>query len=318
MRRIARVGAHLILVLLAVSLVTMLLFELVPGDPALNILGPEATDQQVTQVRHDLGLDRSIPNRYVHWVSHAVRGDLGRSVRTQVPIWESIRTRLPVTGEIALLSMLFTLLLAIPIGVLSARRPDGWFDRIAGFLASIFVACPPFFSAILLVFVFSVHAHVLPVAGWVPFTRDPLENLRHLILPVLAIAMVEIGSTSRLLRADMMETLDQDYIVAARSRGLPTRRVLLRHALRPSSFTLVTVTGISLGRLIGGTIIVEQIFGLPGIGQYVISAIALKDLGVVQGVVLVSATAYVLVNLAVQFLYLWLDPRVRGRSADVR
>jgi peptide/nickel transport system permease protein len=318
MRRIARVGAHLILVLFAVSLITMLLFELVPGDPAVNILGPEATDQQISQVRHDLGLDRPIPTRYVSWVSKAVRGDLGRSVRTKVPIWESIRTRLPVTGEIALLSMLFTLLLAIPIGVLSARRPDGWFDRISGFLASVFVACPPFFSAILLVFVFSVHARVLPVAGWVPFTRDPLENLRHLVLPVLAIALVEIGSTSRLLRADMMETLDQDYIVAARSRGLPTRRVLLRHALRPSSFTLVTVTGISLGRLIGGTIIVEQIFGLPGIGQYVISAIALKDLGVVQGVVLVSATAYVLVNLVVQLLYLWLDPRVRGRSADVR
>jgi peptide/nickel transport system permease protein len=316
-RRLLKVVSHLVLVLLAVSMLTMLLFELVPGDPVVNMIGPGATDAQVAQVRHELKLDRPLPSRYVHWVADAATGDLGRSVRTQVPVWKSVRERLPVTAEIALLSMLLTLLVSIPIGVLAAERPNGVFDRVTGFLASIFVASPPFFTAILLVFVLSVNAKVFPVAGWVRFTDDPFQNLRHLVLPVLAIALVEISSTSRLLRADMLETLDQDYIAAARARGLSTSRVLLRHALRPSSFTLVTVTGISLGRLIGGTLIVEQIFGLPGIGQLVVSAITFKDLIVVQGVVLVTATIYVLVNLVVQLLYTWLDPRVRGRAADV-
>ncbi len=303
---------HLIVVLFVVSLATLLLIDLVPGDPVVNMLGPDATPQQVTALRHELGLDQSLPARYVHWIGNAVTGDLGRSIRTQVPVWDSIRSRIPVTGEIALLSLLLSLLIALPVGMLGADRPDGWFDRISGSVAAAFLASPPFLTALLLVFVFSVKFHVLPVSGWVPFTQDPWQNLRHLVLPVLAAASIEMASFSRLLRGDMVETLDQEYILTAKAMGLPKRKVLVRHAFRPASFTLVTVSAISLGRLIGGTVIVEQIFALPGLGQLVITSIGFKDLIVVQGVVLFTATVYVVVNVLITLGYAWLDPRTRS------
>jgi peptide/nickel transport system permease protein len=315
MHPIAQRLTHLVVVLFLVSLATMFLLNLVPGDPAVNMVGPNATPEQVAAIRHDLGLDRALPVRYVRWVGRALKGDLGRSIRTGVPVWTSIRTRIPVTGEIALLSLLLSLAVSIPVGMLSAERPDRWFDRLSGSAASVFLASPPFLTAVLLVFVLSVKLHLLPVSGWVPFTQNPLQNLRHLVLPVIATSTIEMASFSRLLRADMLETLHQDYILTARSLGIPPRRVLVRHALRPSSFTLLTVSGISLGRLIGGTIIVEQIFALPGIGQLVVSAISFKDLVVVQGVVLFTAVVYVLVNLLITLGYAWLDPRVRAQSA---
>jgi peptide/nickel transport system permease protein len=315
MRSIAPRIIHLVAVLFLVSLATLLLLDLVPGDPAVNMIGPEATHEQVVTLHHDLGLDRPLPVRYVRWIGHALTGNLGRSIRTEVPVWKSIRTRIPVTGEIALLSLLVSLLVALPAGMLSADRAEGWFDRVSGSVASAFLASPPFLTAVLLVFGLSVKFHLLPVSGWVPLTKSPWQNLRHVVLPVLATSSIEMASFSRLLRADMIETLDQDYILTARAMGLPRRQVLTRHALRPSSFTLVTVSGISLGRLIGGTIIVEQIFALPGIGQLVISAISFKDLVVVQGVVLFTAAVYVIVNVVVTLGYAWLDPRVRAGGA---
>jgi peptide/nickel transport system permease protein len=306
---------HLLIVMFIVSLATLLLLDLVPGDPAVNMLGPDATPQQVTALRHQLGLDRALPARYAHWIGNAVTGDLGRSIRTQVPVWTSIRTRIPVTGEIALLSLLVSLLIALPVGMLGADHPEGWFDRISGSMAAAFLASPPFLTALLLVFVLSVKFHVFPVSGWVPFTANPWQNLRHLVLPVLATSSIEMASFSRLLRGDMVETLEQDYILTAKAMGLPKGKVLVRHALRPSSFTLVTVSGISLGRLIGGTVIVEQIFALPGLGQLVITSIGFKDLIVVQGVVLFTATVYVVVNVLVTLGYAWLDPRTRTAGA---
>jgi peptide/nickel transport system permease protein len=303
-------------VLFFVSLATMLLVNLVPGDPVVGMIGPDATPQQVAALRHQLGLDESLPVRYVHWVGNALTGNLGRSIRTQVPVWTSIRSRIPVTGEIAFLALLVSLAVAIPVGMLAADRPEGWFDRISGSFAAGFLASPPFLTALLLVFVLSVKVHLFPVSGWVPFTTSPWQNLRHLVLPVLAVATLEMATFSRLLRGDMMETLDHDYIRTARAIGLPKRKVLMRHALRPSSFTLVTVSAISLGRLIGGTVIVEQIFALPGLGQLAVSAINNKDLIVVQGVVLFTAVVYVVVNILVTVGYAWLDPRTRTAATN--
>jgi peptide/nickel transport system permease protein len=308
---VIRRALHLLGVLFIVSFATMLLVNLVPGDPVVSMIGPDATPQQVTALRHQLGLDESLPVRYVHWVGHALTGDLGRSIRTEVPVWTSIRSRIPVTGEIALLALLLSLVVAIPVGMLAADRPEGWFDRISGSFAAGFLASPPFLTALLLVFVLSVKFHIFPVSGWVPFTQNPLQNLRHLVLPVLAVSTIEMATFCRLLRGDMVDTLNHDYILTAKSVGLPKRKVLVGHALRPSSFTLLTVAAISLGRLIGGTVIVEQIFALPGLGQLVVSAINNKDLIVVQGVVLFTAVVYVVVNILVTLGYAWLDPRTR-------
>jgi peptide/nickel transport system permease protein len=302
---------YLVLVLLAVSFLILLLTELVPGDPALYILGESASDEQVANVHHQMGLDQPLPERYVRWVGNAVHGDLGRSIRTQQPVWEMIKARIPVSLELALLTVGVALILALPLGMYAANRAEGPFDRATGSLAAVTLSSPPFLTAIILVYVLSVELKWLPIAGWIPLTEDPWENLRHVALPVLASALFEVATWSRILRADMVDTLDQDHVMAARAIGLPNRQVLFRYALRPSSFSLVTVSGISLGRLIGGTVIIETIFALPGLGQLVYTSINNKDLVVVQGAVLFVATVYVVLSTLISLAYRWLDPRIR-------
>jgi peptide/nickel transport system permease protein len=311
MRAIGQRILHLIAVLFLVSVATMMLVDLVPGDPALEFLGPEATDEQVAAIHRELGLDKSLPSRYVEWVGDAVRGDLGQSFRTKLPVADEIQTRVPVNLELAVLSLLLALLIAIPLGAYAAHVREGRFDRAASGITSIMLSSPPFLTATVLVFVLSVKLKWLPVAGWTSMSEDLGENLRHIALPVFAMAMLELAQFSRLLRSDMVDTLDQDYILAARSVGLPRRQILFRYAFRPSSISLVTIAAITLGRLIGGTVIMEQIFALPGLGTLVVRSITGKDIIVVQGVVLFVGTVYVVLNMLSNVLYAWLDPRIR-------
>jgi peptide/nickel transport system permease protein len=318
-RLVAKKLTHVLCVLFLVSFVLTFLLDLAPGDPAYWVLGDQATPDQVAQVHQELGLDRPFYSRYRDWAADVVRFDFGRSYRTHENVTDSILQRLPVTAELVVLAFLMALIVSIPLGVLSAYKVDSRFDRAWQVISSALVATPPFVSSLLLVFFLSLKLHgsafSLPATGWVRLTDNPVENLRYAFLPALALALHEIPGYSRLLRADMIATLQADHILAAKAKGLSPRYILMRHALRPSSFSLVTLVALSIGRLIGGSIIVESLFALPGLGQLLMSGILSKDVLVVQGVVMFVAISYVVINSATDLIYAQLDPRVRMRSA---
>lgn len=305
--------AHLAAVLVLVSFAATCLLELVPGDPVVAIVGDTADPAVVAQIRSELGFDQPLVGRYADWLGDAVTGDLGRSYRTRQPVTEAILDRAPITIELAVASIGLALLIALPVALASAHRQGGRVDRVASAVASASLSMPSFLVALLLVFVVAITFRMLPVTGWVPFGRDPVAHVRHAALPVVSLALSEAAILMRLLRADLITTLQEDYVLAADAKGLPARQILLRHALRPSSLSLVTVAGITLGRVIGGTVVVETVFALPGLGSYVYEAIFAKDLIAVQGAVVFIAVVYVLVNALVEQSYRLIDPRVRAQ-----
>jgi peptide/nickel transport system permease protein len=317
MRTVVSKLTYLILVLLAVTLLTFLLLKLLPGDPAINILGPSATPQAVAQIHHHLGLDKPLPVQYLNWLGNAVRGNLGKAYQNNQTTVSALRQRLPVTIELLIISQLLALIISIPVAIYAAYRPNGWFDRVSTTTAFGLLSIPDFIVGVLLVLIFAVRLHWFPATGYTPISQNLQQNLRSMVLPSITLAVGELAAFVRLLRTDMIATLQEDYITMAKSKGMSDRHILLRHAFRPSSFSLVTVLGLNLGRLIGGTFIVETIFALPGIGDLAIRSIYSRDYLVVQGVVLVIAVGYVLANAGVDLLYTVLDPRIRHAGAAV-
>jgi len=302
-------------VLIAVSLLTFLIAALLPGDLVVATLGDEATPDKVSALRHEMGLDQPLMLQYLHWLGGALAGDFGRSVRTGELVLSAILQRLPVTLELMLFAQLIALAIGMPLGILCAVRNGGAFDRLVSAIAFGKLSVPAFMSAIVLIYVFSVRLKVLPATGYVPLDEDIVGNLRSFVLPAVTLGFGEWPVLMRVLRSDMIATLQEDYIAMAKAKGLKPWRILLVHALKPSSLTLVTVTGINIGRLIGGAVLVETIFALPGIGRLLIGAINTRDFVVLQGVVLFIATGFVLVNFVVDMLYGLLDPRIRlGRA----
>jgi peptide/nickel transport system permease protein len=312
---VARRLIYLLPVLLAVSLLTFLIASLLPGDLAYVILGDQATPDKVAALRHDMGLDQPIWWRYLGWLGQVLQGDFGRSFRTGQTVLQAVAERLPVSFELMLLAELGALIIGIPLAIACAVRAGSAFDRIVTGSAFSMLSVPAFLSAILLIYFFAVELRWLPATGYVPFSEDPLGNLRCFVLPALTLALGEWPVLMRVLRSDMIATLQEDYIAMARAKGLKPSRILLVHALKPSSLTLVTVTGINIGRLMGGTVIVESIFALPGIGRLLLGSIYTRDLIILQGVVLCVAAGYVLMNFIVDMLYAVLDPRIRHGHA---
>jgi peptide/nickel transport system permease protein len=312
---VARRLLYLVPVLVAVSLLTFLIASLLPGDLAYVILGDQATPEKVEALRHDMGLDQPIWWRYLSWLGHVLQGDFGRSFRTGQTVLQAVTERLPVSLELMLLAELGALAIGIPLAIACAVRSGSAFDRFMTGSAFGMLSVPAFLSAILLIYLFAVELRWLPATGYVPFEEDPVGNLRSFLLPALTLALGEWPVLMRVLRSDMIATLQEDYIAMARAKGLKPSRILLVHALKPSSLTLVTVTGINIGRLIGGTVIVESIFALPGIGRLLLGAIFTRDLIILQGVVLFVALGYVLMNFIVDMLYAVLDPRIRHGHA---
>jgi peptide/nickel transport system permease protein len=312
---VARRLLYLVPVLVAVSLLTFLIASLLPGDLAYVILGDQATPDKVAALRHDMGLDQPIWWRYASWLGHVLQGDFGRSFRTGQTVLQAVSERLPVSIELMLLAELAALAIGIPLAIACAVRSGSAFDRFMTGSAFSMLSVPAFLSAILLIYLFAVELRWLPATGYVPFEEDPVGNLRCFVLPALTLALGEWPVLMRVLRSDMIATLQEDYIAMARAKGLKPSRILLVHALKPSSLTLVTVTGINIGRLIGGTVIVESIFALPGIGRLLLGAIYTRDLVILQGVVLFVACGYVLMNFIVDMLYAVLDPRIRHGHA---
>jgi peptide/nickel transport system permease protein len=312
---VARRLLYLVPVLIAVSLLTFLIASLLPGDLAYVILGDQATPEKVAALRHDMGLDEPIWWRYLSWLGNVLQGDFGRSFRTGQTVLQVVAERLPVSLELMVLAELGALAIGIPLAIACAVRSGSAFDRFMTGSAFGMLSVPAFLSAILLIYLFAVELRWLPATGYVPFEEDPIGNLRGFLLPALTLALGEWPVLMRVLRSDMIATLQEDYIAMARAKGLRPSRILLVHALKPSSLTLVTVTGINIGRLIGGTVIVESIFALPGIGRLLLGAIFTRDLIILQGVVLFVACGYVLMNFMVDMLYAVLDPRIRHGHA---
>src|SRR5579872_1690152 len=285
-RFVGRRLLYLLPVLLAVTLLTFLIAALLPGDLAYTMLGDQATPDKVAALRAQMGLNLPLWQRYLHWLWNVLQGDLGRSFRTGETVVSAVSGRLPVSLELMVMAEGMGLLIGIPLAILCAVKNGSAVDRFLTGLAFGKLSLPSFMVAILLIYLFAVQLNWLPATGWVPFSEDPLANLRSFVLPALTLAVGEWPVLMRVLRSDMIATLQEDYIAMARAKGLKPSRILLVHALKPSSLTLVTVTGINIGRLIGGTVIVESVFALPGIGRLLLGAIYTRDLIILQGVVL--------------------------------
>jgi peptide/nickel transport system permease protein len=298
-------------VMLLVSLVVFSLLHLTPGDPATTMLGQEATPEAVAALRTRLGLDQPMPVQYVRWLGSVVRGDLGRSIRTNQPVTEAVLERLPVTVQLAAMSILIALAIGIPIGIISALRRNTVLDSGATTLALLGVALPNFFLAILLIYLFSIQLRWLPPIGYVPLWDDPAENLKRMIMPSLTLGTALAAIIMRLTRSSLLEVMEQDYVRTARAKGLSESRMVRVHALKNGLIPVVTIVGLQIGGLLGGTVITETIFALPGIGRLIIDSIFRRDFPLVQGAVLFVAVAFLLTNLLVDLLYAFLDPRIR-------
>src|SRR6202011_6408921 len=286
---VARRLLYLVPVLVAVSLLTFLIASLLPGDLAYVILGDQATPEKVAALRHDMGLDQPIWWRYLSWLGHVLQGDFGRSFRTGQTVLQAVTERLPVSLELMVLAQIVGLAIGIPLAIACAVRSGSAFDRFMTGTAFAMLSVPAFLSAILLIYLFAVELHWLPATGYVPFTEDPVGNLRFFVLPALTLGLAEWPGIMRVVRSDMIATLQEDYITLAKAKGLKPARILFVHALKPSSLTLITITGINIGRLMGGAVIVEQIFALPGIGRLLGCAIYTFSFVIMQGVLLFVA-----------------------------
>lgn len=308
---VLRRGSYALLVILLVTLGVQALMALAPGSVAEVILGEAATPEAVAAMNAELGLDRPFFVQYLDWLFSALQGDLGTSPITHIPVMDAIMQRLPVTLELAVLALTIALVVAVPFAVLSASFPNSPLDRGINAVTSAFLSIPAFVAGPVLVFFFAVTMKALPALGWTPIEEDLGANLRGAILPALAVALTEIAAFHRVLRADLIGTLREDYVAAARAKGMTRSYVMFRHAFRPSSFSLLTISGLSLARLIGGTIIVEALFVLPGIGQLISTSIIQRDVVTVQGVVAFIAVGFVVINMLVDVSYGVIDPRVR-------
>jgi len=300
----------LLLTLFLISLVTFVVVQVVPGDPAQIILGTEAPPEALADLRAQLGLHRPLPLQYLSWLTGVLRGDLGVSLRHGRPVATLIAERLPVTLSLATLSLSLAVLLAVPLGILAATHQHSALDYGVLLLAQAGLALPSFWIGILLILLFALSWRWLPSGGYVPWGESPLEALRSLVMPILALGLPVAGVLARLVRASMLEELSRDHIRTARAKGLSETQIIVRHVLRNALIPTVTLLGLQLGFLLGGSIVIEQVFALPGVGRLVLFAINNRDLPLIQGLVLFIAALVVTINFLVDMAYTWLDPRI--------
>ncbi len=300
----------LITTLLLVSVVGFAIVQVVPGDPAQLILGTEAPAEALAEMRAKLGLDQPLPWQYLTWLGKALRGDLGTSLRHERPVSLLMAERLPVTLSLTVLALGLALLVAIPLGILGATHQRTVLDYACLLFAQLGLVLPSFWIGILLILLLALNWRWLPSGGYVSWSDDPLQALRHLIMPALALSLPLAGTLTRLVRSSMLEELGRDYVRTARAKGLSEQLILYRHALRNALIPTVTLVGLQMGFLLGGSIVIEQVFALPGLGRLVLLAIYNRDLPLIQGLVVCIAAMVVIVNLVVDLTYVYLDPKV--------
>lgn len=312
LRLLVRRLAFTLPILLLASFLVFSLLLLVPGDPAITLAGDNASEEQIAAIRDQLGLDDPIIVQYARWAGDAVQGDLGDSLYSGRSVTKSISERLPVTMSLALVSMIVALVIAIPAGMIAAIKRGTWVDTAATLGASLGLAMPSFWLGAILALVFALRLGWFPATGYVPFEESPTEWLRHLVLPALTLGTAAAAETTRQLRSSMSDVMQQDYVRTARAAGIRSRTVTWKYTLKNAAMPVVTVLGFQVAFLLGGSVIVEQLFALPGLGGLAIRAVLDRDIPVIQGVVLFTTIIVVMVNLLVDLLYGWLNPKVRS------
>jgi peptide/nickel transport system permease protein len=303
------------LTLLLISLIVFAGVRMIPGDPARVLAGTDADAAGLQEIREKYGLNDPLPVQYLRWLGLALRGDLGESIRTRQPVAATVAIKLPITIELALLSLLVALAIALPAGIVAAMRRNTAWDVLASAVSLCGVSIPNFWLGIMLILLISVHLGWLPASGFVPLAEDPLGNLKRMVMPAFVLGTGLAAVLMRQTRNAMIEVLSQDYIRTARAKGLAQPAVVIRHALRNGLIPVVTILGLQMGALMGGAVVTEQIFVLPGFGRLIVEAVFTRDYPLVQGVVLLTASSYVLINLLVDVSYTVLNPRIRIRSA---
>ncbi|MGH7266684.1 MAG: ABC transporter permease [Candidatus Rokuibacteriota bacterium] len=296
--------------LLALTMASFALVHVIPGDPALVMLG-EGDPQALAGLRKELGLDKPVHIRYAEWLSRVARGDLGQSLYNKTRVSEELLWRMPTTLALVTLALVWSIGIGIPAGLLSAAFRGSWIDHAARLLTLVSLSLPSFWLGLMLIILFSLKLDLLPIVGYVPITESFWGALRFLILPSASLGTYLAALLTRLTRSSMLEVLGQDYVRTARAKGVRDTMVLMRHALRNALIPIVTVIGINVGILLGGSAVIETVFVLPGVGQLVVRSLYNRDLPVIQGLILYVAVIYVLVNLLVDILYTFLDPRLR-------
>jgi peptide/nickel transport system permease protein len=308
-----------VLVLIGASIIAFGLLNVLPGSTAIAILGADATPSSINIVNQQLGLNKPVGIRYLDWLGNAVHGNLGSSFITQQSVLSTVAARVPVSLELVIGALLVALVTAIPAALISVRWRHRLVDRAFALLSVLGLSVPNFIVALVLILVLAVKLPVFPSTGFIPLSESVTKNIETMVLPVLSLSFVFFGTYTRLLRADMLQQLEgEDYVLFGRSKGASETRILLRHVLKNASFNMIMVVGTNFGTLIGTTVIIEEIFGLPGVGQLMITSIFNRDAPIVQGVVLVLAVVVVLANLASDLLHEWLDPRTRYASVEAQ
>ena len=311
-----------LLLMIPVALLVMVgifvIIRIAPGDPVLTYAGEDKDPVTIAAVRAQLGLDQPLPIQYAAWMSRAVQGDLGRSFQTKQRVIEAIGERIPVTLELGFAAILISVSVALVVGILSAVKRNSVLDLLTTSVTLAGVSFPNFYLGLLLILLFAyvVPGHIFPPGGFVPFTTDPGENLRRLVLPAITVATASLAVNLRQVRSSLLDVFGQDYVRTARAKGLRERAVVTRHALKNALIPVVTIIGIQIGAIIEGAIITETIFFIPGIGRLAVQAIPSQDYPIVQGVVLVSALSFMLSTLAVDILYAFIDPRISFGAAE--
>ncbi len=301
-----------LITLFVVSLISFTLCMVLPGDPSLSVVGSEgASEEMIQTVRQELGLDQPIVIQYFKWLSALFTGDFGLSIRTRVHVVTLFAQRLPVTLELLALGVLFALLVAVPMGIFSSLRPNSWIDTAGTVLSVSGVAMPQFFLGMLLILLFSIWARWFPSAGYIPPGESLVRNLQAMVLPAVSLGSVVAAEIMRQLRSSMLEVLNEEYVQTARAKGVSETMVIIKHALRNALIPVVTLLGMRIGRLIGGIVIIEVVFSVPGIGRLLMNAVLFNDFPVLQTGVLLVAFAVTFINLLADISYSFLDPRIR-------
>lgn len=298
--------------LVLVGLITFLLIHITPGDPAAVVAGENASLEAIEEARHRLGLDQPFLVQFFHWLVAVLHGDLGTSFTSGKPVTELILDRLPITLSLTTGATLIGLLIAIPLGVFAATQRNSWLDRTTIFFTSLGIAAPEFFIGLLLVLLVALELNLLPATGYTPFADDPLDWAARLVLPSITLGLGVAAELARQVRGAMIDVLSRDYIQTARAKGLSGLSIVVKHGLKNAAIPVVTVLGLQIRRLLGGTVIVEQIFAMNGVGSLAVRAVFLRDLPVLLGVALVTAIVVLLVNLLVDLSYGYFDPKVRA------
>jgi peptide/nickel transport system permease protein len=303
--------ASLVPVLLVVAVVDFILIHLTPGDPAAVILGSQATEEELAKLREQLGLNLPIYIRFGQWIAGVLQGDLGWSIFMNMPVTQAIREHLGPTVSLTLLAEAIAILFAIPLGVMAANRRGTWMDQSFMMVALLGISLPSFWIGLNLILLFAVQLNWLPAAGYQPLSSGIVNHLKYLLLPAISLGIMQGALIARMTRSSMLEVLSQNYIRTAEAKGLKLRMVTYKHALRNAFIPILTVIGLSFATLIGGAVVTETVFNIPGIGKLIVNSVLRRDYEVIQGTVLMIAAAYVLINLLVDLLYAYIDPRVR-------